>query len=83
MTLFDLIVPIPYSELMEMKVVTKRHKEAPLLEDARILQRTLNRLRGGRLVPSGIYRFRTFEEADQWMTEQMAATHARRNLKTS
>jgi hypothetical protein len=42
------------------------------------------RLRGtGALVPRGVYRFRSYEEADLWMVTMMARTHANRNSKTS
>jgi hypothetical protein len=54
-----------------------------IAEDVRILQRTLNRLRGPALVPKGLYRFAGPEEADAWMTRQIAATHARQSSKTS
>lgn len=68
---------------MKMKIVTKRFGKEDPIQDSRILQRTMNRLRGTALVPKGVYRFKTFEEADQWMTQMMAATHARLSLKTS
>jgi hypothetical protein len=35
------------------------------------------------LVPKGLYRFHSHEEADAWMMEQIVATHVRRNSKTS
>jgi hypothetical protein len=45
--------------------------------DAAALQRTLAAVRRtGALVPRGVYRFVTFEEADAWMTRMMARTHA-------
>jgi hypothetical protein len=48
------------------------------------LQRTMSRLRGtGAIVPRGVYRFATFEEADAWMTRTMARTHAILTSKTS
>jgi hypothetical protein len=41
------------------------------------LQRTLAAVRGtGAVVPRGVYRFATFEEADAWMIRMMARTHA-------
>lgn len=71
------------SHTHRMKVVARRaRKEDPQL-DAAILQRTMNRLRGGALIPKGVYRFRSHEEADQWMLRMMASTHARRSSKTS
>ncbi len=68
---------------MKMKVVTKRKGPENPIEDARILQKTLNQLRGYDLVPKGIYRFENFEDADEWMITMIARTHARRSLKTS
>jgi hypothetical protein len=48
------------------------------------LQRTLAAVRGtGAIVPRGVYRFRSFEEADAWMTRTMARTHANLKSKTS
>jgi hypothetical protein len=48
------------------------------------LQRTLAAVRRtGRLVPRGVYRFGSFEEADAWMTRTMARTHASLRSKTS
>ncbi|MBI4196666.1 MAG: hypothetical protein HY539_02475 [Deltaproteobacteria bacterium] len=73
---------LPYSLDMTMKVVTKRKGRENPIEDARILQKTLNQIRGDALVPRGVYRFKTFEEADEWMTKMIARTHVRRSLKT-
>jgi len=47
------------------------------------MQRTMNRLRGGALVPRGVYRFATHEEADEWMVRMIANTHAHLSSKTS
>jgi len=48
------------------------------------LQRTLADLRAtGALVPRGVYRFSSFEEADAWMTRMMARTHASLKSRTS
>jgi hypothetical protein len=49
---------------MRTKVVTFRRGAADALSDARILLRTINRLRGYALVPRGVYRFSSHEEAD-------------------
>ena len=54
-----------------------------LIQDVRILQATINALRNYALVPRGLFRFRSFQEADQWMLQTIAATHARLNSKTS
>jgi hypothetical protein len=48
------------------------------------LQHTLASVRGtGAIVPLGVYRFSSFEEADAWMTRTMARTHASLKSKTS
>ena len=59
-------------------MIAKRHGQSAPLKDVTILQRTMNRLRGYNLVPKGLYRFSTFKEADEWMMQQIVATHARR-----
>jgi hypothetical protein len=64
---------------MKTKVVSRRKRiEDPIL-DIEILQRTINELRGKALVRRGVYRFESFEEAEQWMIREIAATHARRS----
>jgi len=48
------------------------------------LKRTAVLLRGtAALVPRGVFRFRSFDEADEWMTRMMIATHERLNPRTS
>lgn len=56
---------------------------APVLDDVARLQRTLNRLRGHDLLPRGLYRFSSLEEADTRMMSQIARTAARLSSKTS
>ena len=52
--------------------------------DVAALQRTLAAVRRtGTLVPRGVYRFHSFEEADAWMTRMMARTHVSRSSTTS
>ena len=75
-------IPAAGPHELPMKVVSRgRRIEDPLL-DAAILQRTINRLRGPALVPRGVYRFRSHEEANEWMLRQMASTHARQSSLT-
>jgi hypothetical protein len=73
------------NELPIGKVVGRRRlSPTTTLEDADRLLRTAWALRGtDRLVPRGLYRFETFEEAERWMIQMMARTHARRPSKTS
>ncbi len=72
------------SELPIGKVVGRRKMRPSTLEDAEGLFCTAWALRGtNRLVPRGLYRFETFEEADRWMIQMMARTHARRPSKMS
>ena len=66
-----------------MKIVTRRRPREDALRDSAILQRTLNALRGNALVPRGVYRFASHEEADAWMTLQIAATDAQLSSATS
>ena len=66
----------------KIKVVTKRKQIESPLEDIKRLQKTINRLRGYALIPVGVYRFKTFQEADQWMIKTIASTHASLNWKT-
>ncbi len=62
---------------MRVKRVPGRREEENVLKDIDILQNTMNQLRGCGLIPKGLYRFRTHEEADEWMMRQIAANHAR------
>ncbi len=68
---------------LRIKRVSRRNEGQDLIRDVDILQRTINRLRGQDLVRRGVYRFRTHQEADAWMTREMASTHALRSSKTS
>jgi len=56
-----------------IRIVGRRSGEiAPTLENASVLQTTMRQLRGGRgICPRGVYRFRTFEEADAWMIKMV------------
>jgi len=59
------------------KIVGRRRIEGV---KAGALQRTLAAVRAtGAVVPRGVYRFSSFEEAEAWMIHTMARTHA--NLK--
>ena len=68
-----------------MKTVGRRKIESPdVWEAVRQLTETAEPLRGTRaLVPRGVYRFATFEEADEWMQETIASTHASLGRKIS
>jgi hypothetical protein len=63
--------------------VPGRRDGEDVLRDVDILQQTVNELRGCGLIPRGVYRFRTHEEADEWMMRQIAANHARHGSRTS
>lgn len=65
-----------------VKTYTHRTAKADTIRDAAIMQRTINRLRGVGLIPRGVYRFESHEEADEWMTRTIANTHARLKSKT-
>ena len=66
-----------------MRRVSKRPEGEDIIRDAAALQRTVNRLRGVGLVPRGVYRFATHEEADEWIIKTIAETHARLSSKIS
>jgi hypothetical protein len=81
-------VPPPFKDRAEQAEagilrVSRRLAGQDVIRDISILQRTVNRLRGAGLVPRGVYRFRSHEEAEEWMMRLMASTHARRSSKTS
>lgn len=64
-----------------MRIVGRRRTDRDI---PGALQRTMAELRGTHaVVPRGVYRFRSFEEADAWMTRTMARTHASLKSKTS
>jgi hypothetical protein len=66
-----------------MKVVGSR-QETSAIEDQAALARTATALRGTpHLVPRGVYRFSSFEEADAWMTQMLLRSRAPRNPPTS
>ncbi|MGH9367517.1 MAG: hypothetical protein ACRD3M_07570 [Thermoanaerobaculia bacterium] len=67
-----------------MKVVGRRSDDHFDWEDLRQLVETAEALHGtSKLVPRGLYRFKTSEEADRWMIEAIARTHARHGRKIS
>ncbi len=66
-----------------MRRVSKRREGEDVLRDAAAMQRTMNRLRGVGLIPRGVYRFMSHEEADEWMIRTIADTHAHLSSKTS
>ena len=68
---------------LRVKRVQGRGSGEDVLRDISILQETVNQLRGCGLIPKGVYRFRSHQEADEWMMRQIAANHARHASKTS
>ncbi len=58
----------------KIKIVgRRRQRETETEKDYDVLLKTLQALRGNRgICPRGVYRFRTFEEADQWMIRMIA-----------
>jgi hypothetical protein len=45
----------------------------PSPENANVLLNTMRQLRGGKgICPRGVYRFKTFEEAHEWMIKMIA-----------
>jgi hypothetical protein len=67
-----------------MKTVGRRRVADRGLAEAEVLQHTMRVLRPTEaLVPRGLYRFRTIEEADAWMTREMVSTLVRQRSQTS
>ena len=66
-----------------VKTVGKRTVDGgDIWEAVRQLTETAEQIRGSRaLVPRGVYRFVTFEEAHEWMMEKIASTHASHGRK--
>jgi len=65
----------------EMKVVGNRKwRDSDYEESARILLKTIRSLRGGKgICPKGVYRFKTFKEANEWIIKILAKSiHASR-----
>lgn len=54
------------------KTVTRRTGTPDAIKDAAILLDTISRLRPGPICPKGVWRFRTFEEADAWALKMIA-----------
>lgn len=69
------------SPSLPMKRISRRREGEDVVRDIAILQRTMNRLRGESLVPKGIYRFSSHEDADSWMMKQIVANHVRPSSK--
>ncbi len=74
----------PRGAAFTMKTVGLRQQDPASLEDARQLLKTAAELRPvDALVPRGVYRFSSFEEADRWMRRTIASTLARHRSKIS
>ena len=69
------------SPSLPVKRISRRLEGEDVVRDIAILQRTMNRLRGASLIPKGIYRFSSHEDADSWMMKQIVANHVRPSLK--
>lgn len=61
-------------DFSSIKIIGRRSgKIAPTPENANVLLHTMRQLRGGKgICPRGVYRFKTFEEADEWMIKMIA-----------
>ncbi|HWC66067.1 MAG TPA: hypothetical protein VG777_08285 [Thermoanaerobaculia bacterium] len=64
------------------KIVGRRVQGGDPVREAKTLQHTMIELRGSRLVPRGVYRFRTHQEADEWMSREIVNTLVRRKSRT-
>jgi hypothetical protein len=64
-------------DVLSSKTVGRRREAAPTPDTANVLLRTAWALRGGAgLAPRGLYRFETFEEAQEWIRSQMSRRFA-------
>ncbi len=67
-----------------MHSVGTRRVDGESLADQGRLARTAALLRGTAwLIPRGVYRFDSFDEADAWMNEMILRTHEHLSRKTS
>ena len=67
-----------------VKTVGQRHTGGTGIQEQASLARTAAALRGTTaLVPMGVYRFDSFDEAQSWMNEMIRLTHARLSRRTS
>jgi len=61
-----------------MKVVGRRRRARVDVETFDVMQKTVNVMRAGRgLVPKGVFRFKSFGEADTWLIRMMAVNSSR------
>lgn len=61
-----------------MITVGRRSPHGDAWTDQGRLSRSVALLRGSpAIVPRGVFRFRSFDEADAWMSQMMIATHGR------
>lgn len=65
-----------------MKIVGRRKEGPRTWADFDTLQNTLDDLGGGLRLPSGVYRFRNFEEAQEWTLRWMAKSAEHRRRRT-
>ena len=67
-----------------MKTVGRRQTGGAGIQEQAAFVRTAAALRGTTaLVPRGVYRFDSFDEAESWMNEMIRLTHARQNQPVS
>ena len=67
-----------------MRIVGTRRTDGRALADQGALARTAAFLKGTpALVPRGVFRFASFDEADTWMNAMILHPHARPNPRTS
>ncbi len=60
-------------EEFRVKIVGNRTMKNLGLKDLAVLQRLMVKLRGNRpFIPKGVYRFKTFEEAEEWTIKMLS-----------
>ena len=68
---------------MTTKILTKRFGKQNPIEEMGQLQELFNEIKNSILVPKGVHKFKSYEEANEWMIKTMASTHVSQNSKTS
>lgn len=64
------------------KTVGRRSGHGDPVKDATILLRTFRRLSQAPLCPKGVWRFKSFEEADAWALKMLVRNQGPRSSKT-
>ena len=65
--MLDLMTLVVDPFMAKVKIIGKRKEGTPSFEDINNFLKAILKLRGGKpFIPKGIFRFKTFEEAQDW-----------------